>query len=157
MASIAWADPGPELPEDTTEERTVPVRAAPESATAVLELPTSAPFFGANRRFLPRVRRSFAASLKLSGARVDGIDLSPSGMLCSSQEIVWPGNVIDFELLLADEPQPIPARGRVVELVSHRGMTAMRVRFEEISARGRGRIAMWMARGRAQRRTRRTG
>lgn len=112
--------------------------------TPVLALPKRDPFVGRNRRFLPRVSQRF--DVRSDDVVCEGIDLSFSGMMCRAEEVVWPGNEIDFELLLPDEPRPIPVRGRVVEVVSHRGELALRVAFEDMSARGRRQIALWMAR-----------
>jgi len=119
----------------------------PDTATPtpIFELPTSLPFFGANRRFVPRLRARFSAVLS-SGERLCGVDISPGGMLCISETLVWPGNIVEAQIYLAEASEPVQARARVVEIVSYRGELAMRLRFDEVSAAGRDRIAGFMAR-----------
>jgi hypothetical protein len=123
------------------------------SPIPVHELPRAHVYAGSNRRFLPRVRGAFRARLVADGVTFAGVDLSAAGALCTGDVIVWPGNVIDLELLLEPESESefepagaVAVRARVVEMVSYRGRIAMRLRFEEIAARGRARIATWMIR-----------
>jgi hypothetical protein len=66
-------------------------------------------------------------------------------MMIAANAPVWPGNSLDFELRL-DRGPGVPVRGHVVELVAHRGMLAMRIRFEELGPEGRRAVAAWMAR-----------
>jgi hypothetical protein len=66
--------------------------------------------------------------------------------MCAGGEPVWPGNVLDIDLILPGERQPVPARARVVEIVAYRGRIAMRMRFEGMNAERRKRVAGWMAR-----------
>jgi hypothetical protein len=134
-------------PEDSSPQRTAPAATSSRPAT-VFELPLPLPFVGINRRFQPRVRAAFSARAE-DGARYAGLDLSVGGMLCQSDDLMWPGNVLHLELILDDEPTPVAVQARVVEIVSRRGVLAMRLRFDEVAPRGRARIAMWMARSRA--------
>ena len=112
----------------------------------VLELPDRTEAGGRERRALPRTRASF--HVRISGERtwLSGIDLSFGGLMCRCEEPVWPGNVVDLEVLLPDEAHPVPARARVVELVSQRGELAMRLRFEMLNRAHRTRLAMWVSR-----------
>ncbi|MEO0815258.1 MAG: PilZ domain-containing protein [Myxococcota bacterium] len=125
------------LEEALVEER----EQAPQPVT---ELPLCEPFDGNNRRFMPRVSGAFAARSQ-SGDPIEGIDLSFGGMLCVAEEPVWPGNPLAAELYLEGANVAVPVIGRVVELVSHRGRIAMRVRFTEVDAGSRRAIANWMA------------
>jgi len=79
------------------------------------------------------------------GLVYEGIDVSFGGLRCWCDLPVWPGNFVDLHLMLPEEPQPIPIRGKVVDLVPHRSRIAMRIQFEELSASWRKRIAIWMA------------
>ena len=119
--------------------------ALPDTPTPVLGLPAPARYRGANRRFLPRVRRAFRVRLADGEQVVDGVDISFGGMMCMAEEAVWPGNLIEADLWLGDDRRALRVVGRVVELVNNRGELAMRVRFEQVSAADRRRIAMWMA------------
>ena len=130
----------------TTTVETVETTGKAESRPlTVFELPMRESNTGANRRFSPRISQLFAARRKDGGPILQGIDLSFGGMMCTSSEPLWPGNVVDLELQLGHGTQPMPVRGRVVELVSYRGQVAMRVRFEGMSAQRRKRLAVWMA------------
>ncbi len=110
----------------------------------VTELPVREPFDGNNRRFVPRVRGSFNAR-SASGDLMGGVDLSFGGMLCLSEQPLWPGNRIDLELHLSGARHAVPVSGRVVELVSLRGEIAMRIRFSGVEHAARRAIASWMA------------
>lgn len=114
--------------------------------TPVLNLPLADMYLGPNRRFLPRVADSFLVRPLDGGATLEGIDISFGGLMCAGSEPVWPGSIIEVDIALPGETSPIPARGRVVELVSYRDRVAMRVRFEGMSAARRKQIALWMAR-----------
>ncbi len=74
-----------------------------------------------------------------------GIDLSFGGLMCISDAPLWPGNQMEFELLLPGEKEPIAACGRIVELVSYKENIGMRLRFENLPASQRKRIALWMS------------
>ncbi|MEM6732277.1 MAG: PilZ domain-containing protein [Myxococcota bacterium] len=119
--------------------------AKPATPQAVTELPVVEPFDGRNRRFIPRVESGFIAATT-AGDLLQGIDISFGGMLCSSETPVWPGNELSAELHLCGGEEPVPVRGRVVELVSHRGKIAMRVRFLDVEDNARRCIATFMAR-----------
>lgn len=110
----------------------------------VTDLPLREPFDGGNRRFVPRVSGGFRARTD-SGDVFDGVDLSFGGMLCRAEEPVWPGNRLDLVLYLSGSTEVVPISGRVVELVSHRGEIAMRVRFTGVAQSSRRAIASWMA------------
>ncbi|MEM6533398.1 MAG: PilZ domain-containing protein [Myxococcota bacterium] len=112
------------------------------NATPVTELPLCDPYAGQNRRFVPRVSGRFTARGP-DGDEFVGLDLSFGGMLCLSDEPVWPGNELEFKLSL--EGKSMAAVGRVVELVSYRGEIAMRVRFTDVNRATRRAIAAWMA------------
>jgi hypothetical protein len=100
-----------------------------------------------NRRSLPRIAGSFVVRPHDDGeSTFTGVDLSFGGLMCTSADPVWPGNVISFDLLLAGETRPLTLSGRVVELVPHNGAVAMRLRFEGAEQAERKRIAQWMAR-----------
>ncbi|MEE8408875.1 MAG: PilZ domain-containing protein [Myxococcota bacterium] len=101
---------------------------------------------GPNRRFIPRVSTAFIVRPLDGGPSYDGVDISFGGLMCAGAEPLWPGNVVDFDLILPSERQPVSVRARVVELVSYRGRVAMRMRFESLTAARRKRIALWMAR-----------
>ncbi len=101
---------------------------------------------GPNRRFIPRVSAAFIVRPLDGGRSYEGVDISFGGLMCAGAEPLWPGNIADLDLILPGCRQPVPVRGRVVELVSYRGRVAMRMRFENLSAARRKRIAMWMAR-----------
>lgn len=117
------------------------------SPTNVLELPVHlSDLSGPNRRFIPRVSAAFIVRPLDGGPSFDGVDISFGGLMCAGPEPMWPGNIIDLDLILPSERQPVPVRVRVVELVSYRGRVAMRMRFESLTAARRKRIAMWMAR-----------
>lgn len=122
-----------------------PTGELPASPTPLFELPVHEGFVPYNRRSLPRVRRSFSVRDVHTGEQLRGIDLSFGGLMVQSPEPVWPGNQVALELRLERCPAVV-IYGRVVELVSHRGQFAMRVRFEDVSPEGRRAIAMWMAR-----------
>ena len=98
-----------------------------------------------NRRSLPRVAAPFTIRLHEDGSVLAGLDLSFGGLMCASDTPVWPGNVVDFDLMLPGEARPMPLRGRVVELVGHRADVAMRIRFEDADQACRKHIAAWMA------------
>jgi hypothetical protein len=123
----------------------------PATPSSVLDLPMQDPHFGPNRRFMPRVTSRFSVRLGDSIGRLDGVDISFGGLMCTSPEPVWPGNVLDMHVNLPGEDESIEARGRVVELVSYRGRVAMRVRFEGMSNARRKQIAGWMAKQAAER------
>ncbi len=110
----------------------------------VLDLPTRNPPSGRNRRFLPRMMGSFRVRSLQEGYSLEGIDLSFSGMMVYGEPTVWPGNVVEVELLLGPGMKPLEVKGRVVDLVSFRGEVAMRVRFESASGNTRHAIAQWM-------------
>ncbi len=112
----------------------------------VLELPVRDEPTVANRRSLPRVAGRFEVRLREDGTAMRGLDLSFGGLMCSAEVPMWPGNVVELDLVLAGETTPIAVSGRVAELVSHRGRIAMRVRFESMPQADRKRIAAWMAR-----------
>lgn len=101
---------------------------------------------GGNRRFVPRVLYPFQVRMSDGGSLLDGIDLSFGGLMCSGDDLVWPGNAVSLDLLLPGETTPVSITGRVVDLVAHRDRTAMRIRFENVSDSRRKRIALWMAR-----------
>lgn len=117
-----------------------------KSPTPVFELPLADPPGSVNRRFVPRVRHRFQVRLRDGDELYEGLDLSFGGLMCTGDELVWPGNTVAFDLLLPDEPKAVRLAGRVLDLVSHRGRTAMRIRFDDVSAARRKRIAIWMAR-----------
>jgi hypothetical protein len=121
-----------------TEDRATP--------TPVLDLPLPKPGAGINRRFLPRLVRTFRVCLVDDAPQFEGLDLSFGGLMCAGQELIWPGNTVEMDLLLPGEKGPVRVSGRVAEIVSHRGRTAMRVRFENTSDAPRKRIALWMSR-----------
>ena len=113
----------------------------------VLELPVrELGLPGPNRRFTPRVSTSFIVRPLDGGASYDGIDISFGGLMCTGGEPLWRGNLIDLDMILPGERQPVPVRARVVELISYRGSVGMRMRFESMTAARRKRIAQWMAR-----------
>ena len=112
----------------------------------LLELPPHEPASLANRRSLPRVMAKFQMRPHDGGPACHGIDLSFGGLMCLTDEPLWPGNTFTFDLMLPGDARPFPLRGRVAELVSFRGRVAMRVRFEDIDHTFRKRIAAWMAR-----------
>ncbi len=109
-----------------------------------LPLPTFGPN-GKNRRFIPRVNARFIARTRDEGQSFTGVDLSFGGMMCTAAEPVWPGNVLELDVILPGEHRPLAVRGRVAELVAFRGKVAMRIRFEGLSLTERKRIASWMA------------
>jgi len=115
---------------------------------SVLELPIHDIPSLANRRSLPRVAGTFQVRLQDDGTLLRGLDLSFGGLMCASDAPVWPGNLVHFDLCLPGEARPLALTGRVVELVSHRGELAMRLRFEDASEAARKRIAAWMAKSR---------
>ena len=157
MASTLWAEPWEGDPQEDSglspdTPRATPAvgrrrsrKSLPATPTPLLGLPAPMRYLGANRRFLPRVRRPFQVRMPDSDRWVDGIDISFGGMMCVAEEAVWPGNLIEVELRLGDDPRSVGAVGRVVELVNSRGELAMRVRFEQVTASDRRRIAVWMA------------
>jgi hypothetical protein len=111
----------------------------------VFELPLRGEPGLCNRRSLPRVAAPFTVRLHEDGSVLAGLDLSFGGLMCACNEPVWPGNVVELDLQLPGAKAPMPLRGRVVELVSHRAQIAMRVRFEDADQACRKRIAAWMA------------
>ncbi len=114
--------------------------------TPVFELPLPEEGHGGgNRRFVPRVLYPFTVRLTEGDELMRGLDLSFGGLMCCGDTLVWPGNAVRLDLLLPGEEQPVAITGRVVDLVPHGGRTAMRVRFEDVSASRRKRIALWMA------------
>src|SRR5688572_24064451 len=118
----------------------------PSTPTSVFELPErdDTPS-GRERRIAPRLEKSFLVRLADDGSELYGIDLSFGGLMCAAEEPVWPGNLLDLELVLAGDPQPIFARARVVELVGKGAAIAMRLRFEGMSAVTKKRVARWVA------------
>ncbi len=99
-----------------------------------------------NRRFMPRVTGRFIVRPLDGSPSFRGVDLSFGGLMCVGEEPMWPGAVVDLDLILPGERQPLGVRGRVVELVGFRGEVAMRVRFADLTAERRKRIAQWMSR-----------
>lgn len=121
-----------------------PVEATP---TRLLDLPIHEPEISdRERRVRPRVSSTFIARPLDGSGSFDGVDISFGGLLCVGDEPLWPGNVVDLDLILPGERQPVPARARVIELVPYRRRIAMRMRFEGITAERVKRIAGWMAR-----------
>ena len=114
--------------------------------TPVLELPIFEPASGINRRFLPRLMRSFHVTTPDGESRFEGLDISFGGLMCTGQELIWPGNECAMDVHLPGEKQPVRVTGRVADIVSCRGRAAMRVRFEGASECSRKRIAVWMSR-----------
>ena len=112
----------------------------------LMELPAREEPALANRRSLPRIAGRFEVRLHEDGSAFHGLDLSFGGLMCAGASPIWPGNLIDFDLVLPGEARPLALHGRVVELVAHRGALAMRLRFEGIGQADRKRIALWMAR-----------
>jgi hypothetical protein len=113
-----------------------------EKPLSVFELPIRDPASYANRRSLPRVAARF--ELTCDGQPCMGVDLSFGGLMCVGAEPLWPGSTGSFALTI-DGQAPLRLRGRVVELVPHKGAVAMRVRFEPLDGKTGGRIAAWMA------------
>jgi len=113
--------------------------------TPVFELPMLTPGAGINRRFLPRLMRTFRVCPTDGTPQFEGLDLSFGGLMCTGPELVWPGNTMEMDLLLPGEKNTVRITGRVADIVSHRGRTAMRVRFENASDTPRKRIAQWMS------------
>lgn len=99
-----------------------------------------------NRRTLPRVQGRFEVQPTEGGPCFEGLDLSFAGLMCKGRTPYWPGNELDFELDLEGDGEPLAISGRVVELVSHGGAIAMRLRFSNLCSNDRERIAVWMAR-----------
>lgn len=124
------------------EERPQPEAKRP---LTIIELPTSEPHLGSNRRFLPRLAERFRVQSCDGGPDLEGLDISFGGMLCAG-ELTWPGNVLQLELRLPGEAEPVPVDARVVELIGYRGRVAMRFAFENLSAARRRLIATWMTR-----------
>ena len=120
-----------------------------DTPTPVLELPPlEKSGGGAERRLAPRSQTRFRARFTVGGQQhglLPGIDLSCGGMMCACDEPIWPGNIVEMEVLLPDSESPVPVRGRIVELVSQAGQIAMRVRFVALSQRVRRRLARWVS------------
>jgi hypothetical protein len=115
--------------------------------TPLLDLPIHEPQVPEReRRVGPRVSSTFIVRPLDGTDSFDGVDISFGGLMCAGGEPVWPGNVLDIDLILPGERQPVPARARVVEIVAYRGRIAMRMRFEGMNAERRKRVAGWMAR-----------
>ena len=115
--------------------------------TPIFELPIPEPPTHGNRRFLPRVRHAFHVTIDGEARSYEGLDLSFGGLMCRGEELVWPGNEIALTLHLPGLEAPLAMRGRVLDLVAHRGGIAMRIRFVgDADGHGRRRIAQWMAR-----------
>ncbi|MBN1960783.1 MAG: PilZ domain-containing protein [Deltaproteobacteria bacterium] len=115
-------------------------------SSSIFNWPTRAIPSAANRRSLPRINGKFAVYLHDDESIFTGIDLSFGGLMCSGSTLIWPGNYIDFDLVLSGEKNTIMVRGYVAELVTHHGQIAIRLRFDKITQAARKQIARWMAR-----------
>jgi hypothetical protein len=120
---------------------------APEpTPTPIFKLPlTSVGPRGANRRFVPRMNVYFTVRIRGERSSYEGVDISFGGLMCTGELPTWPGNLLDLDMILPGDHRTVHAQGRVVELVSYRNRIAMRIRFENIDAAARKRIANWMA------------
>ena len=112
----------------------------------VLELPPGPMPYNTNRRFIPRLRSPFSVKVVGEETHFYGIDISFGGLMASTDEPIWPGNIVDLYLLLPGEKVKSKVSVRVVELLNYRSQIAMRMRFENPSKALRRKIADWMGR-----------
>jgi len=113
----------------------LPVLALPIQTTAASKT---------NRRLLQRIQTTFTVHAADSRITLEGLDISPRGMLCCGAEPIWPGNELPLQLILPGEALPVAVVGRVVELVCAHGLVAMRVRFETVEPATQRRMVAWI-------------
>ena len=133
-AESAMEAQGPILPQDIRKHWTI------------RDLPSvSLPHQG-NRRVLPRVMGPFTVKCPKTGLSQVGIDLSFGGLMCLADDIGWKqSDTVSVELWLANQSEPLELSAQVAQMVSFRGKPAMRLRFADIDATQRDRIATWMS------------
>lgn len=120
---------------ETPSTSPLPVLALPIQTTAASK---------ANRRLSQRIQTTFTVRVADGRITLEGLDLSPCGMLCCGAEPIWPGNELPLQLVLPGDALPLAVVGRVVELVCSHGLVAMRVRFETVEPVVQRRIVAWI-------------